>query len=315
MTDTPLPNAPDGMTAALAIDIGGTKAESAIILSDGSLVPGSRARAETGRTATIDTLRSALGGLVQTSLRALPPDVELVGAGIGSAGPLNQVARTVSPVNLPNAAGLAVADIVETAALAERGRHLPATLALDGTALALAEHWLTPDRPLQSLLGIVVSTGVGGGLVLDGRPLTGSTGNAGQIGQSYVSGYGVTVTLEEIACGPATVRYARALGWSGDTGEDLAHSAANGDGTALTAIDRSAQAVGNSIASLAAVVDFERVVIAGGFSRVTDDYVTRVAQRLRYHPFAHVRAIRVDAATRPVDSPLIGAAALAFTSA
>lgn len=315
MTVRYLPSVQGLVTAALAVDIGGTKAESAIVLIDGSLVPGSRARVETGRTATVDTLRPALGWLVQTSLRFLPPGVQLAGAGVGSAGPLNRAARSVSPVNLPNAAGLPVADIIETAVRAEHGEHLPATLALDGTALALAEHWLTPGRPPQSLLGLVVSTGVGGGLVLNGQPVTGSTGNAGQIGQCYVSGYGAVATLEEIASGPASVRYARALGWTGKTGEDLARSAVKGDAAAITAIDRSAQALGNSIASLAAVVDFERVVIAGGFSRVAPDYITRVASRLQYHPFGHVRAISIKAATHPVDSPLIGAAALAFTAA
>jgi len=303
----------EGRRAALAIDIGGTKAEAAIVATDGSLVAGSRVRAETGPRTTAHGLQSAVQSLVRACLAALPPGIRLIGAGIGSAGPLDRAARTVSPVNMPAAAGTPVAQIVE-AALGERIGSLPAVLALDGTALALAEHWLTPGHPPQSLLGIVVSTGVGGGLVMDGLPVTGTTGNAGQIGQSYASGYGTVTTLEEIASGPASVRYARALGWSGQTGEDLARSAAEQDTAAITAIDRSAHAVGNSVASLAAVVDFERVVIAGGFSRVIPDYATRVARRLQHHPFAHVRAITIEAATRPLDGPLIGAAALAFTA-
>lgn len=299
---------------ALAVDVGGTKAEAALVRLDGSIVEGSRHRAATGADSTVNTLTATLHALVHRALYASPADAALIGAGIGSAGPMDREHRAVSPVNMPAAAGIPVADIV-SAAIAESHPPAPATLALDGTALALAEHWLTPGQPTQSLLGIVVSTGVGGGIVIDGRPLLGGTGNAGQIGQCYASGYGAGTTLEEIASGPATVRHARAGGWDGHTGEDLARSAAAGDETAQEAIARSARVLGDAIASLAAAVDFGRVVIAGGFSRVTPDYIPRVRERLQHHPFAHVRGIPIEPAARPADAPLIGAAALAFTAA
>lgn len=299
---------------AIAIDIGGTKAEAAIVTYQGAVVPGSRVRAGTGPDMTVAALVSILRDIVRASLSAMRPNMRLVGAGIGSAGPLDRHTRSVSPVNMPAAAGVPVAEVVE-AALAEGSYVVPAVLALDGIALAMAEHWLTPGRPAQSLLGIVVSTGVGGGLIVDGLPLTGSTANAGQIGQSYASGFNPGITLEEVACGPASVRYAQSEGWRGSTGEDLARSAAVGDPIALDAVERSARTLGDSVASFAAVVDFERVVIAGGFSRVAPDYIERVAARLKLHPFTHVRAIPVEAARRPADSPLVGAAALAFQRA
>jgi glucokinase len=96
---------------------------------------------------------------------------------------------------------------------------LPTVLAGDGQCFALGEHWLGSGRGSSALLGIVVSTGIGGGLVIDGVPLLGPTGNAGHVGHMSIDPYGERCScggrgcVERYASGPNLVRWALANGW------------------------------------------------------------------------------------------------------
>ena len=110
-----------------------------------------------------------------------------------------------------------------------------------------------PPADIDNVMGMVISTGIGGGLILDGRVITGPTGNAGHIGHVEVGGFtgestfGATSSLEAIASGPHTVAWARREGFQGTTGEDLARAYAAGDPVALAAIKRTGTAVGHAI--------------------------------------------------------------------
>jgi glucokinase len=304
----------------LAVDLGGTKAEAALVLVDergrGAVIPGSRHRQETGRSIGGDTLTGVIRSLVAAALVSAPAPI--VAAGVGAAGPIDLGRGTVSPLNLPEIRGFPLRDLVETAGGA------PATLRLDGTCIALAEHWLGATRGAATSLGMVVSTGVGGGLIVDGRLLSGTTGNAGHIGQVHVvdpggaggAGAGgadvaLGTTLEETASGPATVAWARRHGWRGETGEDLAAAVAAGDPVADAATRRSAEAVGQAISSVSALVDLEVVAIGGGFSRVRPDYLDLVdAAVIRWGALPRSRPVVVRPSGLSADGPLLGAAAL-----
>lgn len=292
---------------ALAVDVGGTKLEAALVKEDGSPIAASRIRRPTGRDADAATLRAALRDVVVGALDALPTDDDLVGAGIGSAGPIDRAAGVIKPVNMPRAHGFAVADAVREAVAAALGRELPAVLGHDGGALALAESWLGATQGAKASLSIVVSTGVGGGFVLNGEYAPGATGNAGHLGQVRREG---GLTLEEIASGPASVAWAQANGWSGTAGEDLARDAAAGDAVARAAIERSAHAVGEALADAATLVDLDVVAVGGGFSRVSHDYVDLVQHALSasaVHDYS--RRTHVVRSALGDEGPLIGAAA------
>ncbi|AZC13039.1 ROK family protein [Microbacterium sp. ABRD28] len=318
----------------LAVDLGGTKAEAALVMVDergrGAVMPGSRHRQATGRAISADALTRVIRSLVTAALASAPAPV--AGAGVGAAGPIDLGRGTVSPLNLPEIREFPLRDLVESAAGA------PATLRLDGTCIALAEHWLGATRGAATSLGMVVSTGVGGGLIVDGRLLSGTTGNAGHVGQLHVvdpwragdAGAGAGgeraagardagvepagsegTTLEETASGPATVAWARRHGWRGETGEDLAAAVAAGDPVADTATRRSAEAVGQAIASVSALVDLEVVAIGGGFSRVRTDYLDLVdAAVIRWSALPRTRPVMVRPSGLSADGPLLGAAAL-----
>lgn len=299
---------------ALAVDLGGTKVEAALVTASGVLVAGSRARRSTGPASTLDTLGAAVTQVVAEALAALPAGTALLGAGIGSAGPLDLATGTTAPLNLPGAAGFAIRDTVRTAA-----DGAPTTLALDGLCITLAEQWVGAARGIQNVMGMVVSTGIGGGLILGGRIVLGGTGNAGHIGQVAAAGFtpegttGVEVTGEHVASGPNIVRWAVEHGWSGSTGEELARDYAAGVEVAVAAVRRSAAAVGSIIASATALCDIDVAVIGGGFSHVSPAYLDLVrAARDEVAPFPFTARARIVPAALGSDAPLVGAAALVF---
>lgn len=295
---------------ALAVDIGGTKVDAALVTPAGTVLRESIARRPTGRASTREQIAESIRGAATAALAAVTPGQRVLGIGVGSAGPVDLPAGSISPINLPTAAALGITEV-----LAGLVPDAPVALALDGTCIALAEHWLGELAGCANGLAMVVSTGVGGGFIANGRPVTGTSGNAGHIGQIRVrtrdAGDPVASTLEAIAAGPGTVAWARTQGWEGSTGEELAAAYRAGSAIAERAVDRSATAVGEAIATATTLYDLQTVAIAGGFVNVADDYIARVhvsVQRSALHPYA--RAVRVTRSSLGGDGPLLGAAAL-----
>ncbi|GMA27920.1 ROK family protein [Arenivirga flava] len=297
------------MTLALAVDLGGTKVEAAIVDDDGVIVPGTRHRAPTGEAAAGDAgvARESIETVVRRALAAAPAPV--TAAGIGAAGPVDAGAGTTSPINLPALRDFPIAEVVARASGLDRVR-----LGLDGSCIALAERWRGAARACDDAIVLVVSTGVGGGVIVDGRLLGGASGNAGHLGQLVIEpfdGDPAPATVERIASGPHTVRWARERGWAGSTGEELAAAYAAGDPLATEAVRRSAAAVGVGIANAATLLDLELAVVGGGFAQVAQDYVDLVQASARdAAQNAYAARIRVERAQLGGEAPLIGAAAL-----
>ncbi|WP_327108909.1 ROK family protein [Nonomuraea glycinis] len=193
------------MTHVLAIDIGGTKLAAALVDEEGSVL-----RSATRPTPREDVMASLATLIKEVSEGGPEPSA----TGIGCAGPLDLAAGTVSPVNLPSWRGFPLRDQVRELT------GLPTVLAGDAQCMALGEHWLGAGRGSAALLGIVVSTGIGGGLVIGGRPLLGPTGNAGHVGHMTVDPYGERCEcggrgcVERYSSGPNMVRWALENGWT-----------------------------------------------------------------------------------------------------
>ena len=203
------------MSAVLAVDIGGTKFAGAVVHADKTIT--ARAEVPVGADPTA-TLAALVGRFDLTGV---------TGVGVGSAGPVHLDLGAVSPVNIPAWRRFPI-----TAVLADLTGGRPVALAGDAQCMALGEHW---HGHAPSLLGVVVSTGVGGGLVLDGASYLGRTGNAGHIGHIAVGPddercpCGASGCVESFASGPGMVRWAAGLGWTGGTdARALAADAARG---------------------------------------------------------------------------------------
>lgn len=297
---------------ALAVDLGGTKVEAALVDPDGVVLAGSRFRAPTGLDCDSDGLADAVLQVVRLAAAALPSGAALIGAGVGSAGPVNEKEGRVSPLNLEVWREYPLRDLVSSALPG-----VPVVLRMDGLCIALAEHWVGAGRGYDNVMGMIVSTGIGGGLILHGNTVSGPTGNAGHIGHVEVAGFddpckcGGIGCVEAIASGPKTVSWAQRQGWTGLTGEELGASFRAGDAIAAAAIERSGRAIGQAIASATALVDLEIVAIGGGFSLVTPVLFDHIREAIATRwQFGFVTKVLVVPSGLSSDGPLIGAAAL-----
>ncbi len=296
----------------LALDIGGTKIAAGLVDAAGTL-------AHSATRATPDCARAERVWAMVAELIAQAMDIAdgaVDAVGVGSAGPIDVRAGTVSPVNIACWHGFPLRDRV-----AAMLPGLPVRLAGDAVCMALGEHWRGAGRDAQFLLGMVVSTGVGGGLVLGGVPYAGRTGNAGHVGHVVVDPDGQPCAcggrgcVETVASGPALVRWARVTGWSASPGagaKELAVAAAAGEPVAVTAFRRGATALAAMIASVAAVCDLDVVVIGGGVAAAGPLLFDPLRAALAdYARLDYLTGLRVLPAALGAAAGLVGAARLA----
>lgn len=299
----------------LAVDVGGTKIEAALVTAAGDVIDETRVRVPTGAAAAASgaVFMQALEHATRTVV-AHPLARGVQHVGIGAAGPVDLGAGTISPINLPSLVDFDVVNVVRDATGIADVR-----LRLDGTCIALAEFWRGAAAGARNAVVFVVSTGIGGGVIADGRVLAGATGNAGHLGQVVVSepvdGDVFGATVEGQASGKYAVEWARAQGWQGATGEQLGADAAAGHEIAVRAVERSAAALGRGLASVANLLNTEIAVMGGGFAHVADDYPERVERAARACSVNdYARSLRVVRAQLGRDAPLTGAAAQVLRS-
>ncbi|MBF6060120.1 ROK family protein [Nocardia terpenica] len=244
--------------AVLALDIGATKF-AAGVMDDGPRVRDVRVTA-VPRQKAWETCRGLLLSVAE--------NVDVTAVGIGSAGPVDVPAGVTAPLNIPEWSG----GFPIVAAVGELFPRAEIRFAVDGACLVLAEHHLGGLRGVRNGLAMTVSSGIGGGIIVDGRVAGGQTGNAGHVGHIVVPGSedpcgcGGVGCVEAVASGMSSVRWARSQGWGGDSGLELARAAHAGEPIAVAALDRAGTALGQAISSAAALLDIDRVVIGGGFS-------------------------------------------------
>ncbi|MBB5914382.1 glucokinase [Nocardia transvalensis] len=242
----------------LALDIGATKFAAGVVHAGRQVREVRRAAVPPERV--WETCRELL--------RAVAGDTRITAIGIGSAGPVDVRSGTVAPLNIPEwRRGYPLVASVQELFPAAVIR-----LAVDGACLALAEHHVGGLRGVRDGLAMTVSSGIGGGIIMDGRVAVGRTGNAGHVGHIVVPGWDVPCgcggvgCVEAVASGMSSARWAREQGWPGATGVDLARDAQAGDPIALAALKRAGTALGQAISSAAALLDIDRAVIGGGFA-------------------------------------------------
>ncbi|WP_371650639.1 MULTISPECIES: ROK family protein [unclassified Streptomyces] len=301
-----------------ALDIGGTKIAGALVDADGRLLVRTRRATpaqqdgETVARAVDEVLAELAGSALWGRVTAL---------GIGSAGPVDASNGTVSPVNIPGWRGFPLVARVRAAT-----GGLPVELVGDGVAMTAAEHWLGAARGYDNALCMVVSTGVGGGLVLGGRLHPGPTGNAGHIGHISVDldgdpcPCGARGCVERIASGPNIARRALEGGWTpgpdGDTSAAAVAAAARaGHPVALASFERAAQALAAGIAATATLTEIEIAVIGGGVAGAGDILFAPLRRALHdYATLSFVQGLKVAPALMGTDAGLVGAAAAASSA-
>jgi glucokinase len=304
---------------ALAIDVGGTKLAAAVVEPGGRLI--TWAQVPTPHTLDAEQLWRTLDALTDRVLDAagITIPAELAGVGAGCGGPMEWPAGVVSPLNLRQWRSFPL-----RARLQKRFSGIPVRVHNDAICVVAGEHWRGAGRGRNNVLGMVVSTGVGGGLILDGRVIEGASGNAGHIGHVVVDpedgpvcACGGRGCLEAIARGPALVAWAQGEGWRQGqpdaTARDLADDGAHGHPIGLAAMRRAGRALGIAIASATYLCDLEVVSIGGGLSQAGTLLFEPLEEALHAHArLDFVRSLRVVPAALGQSAGLVGAAALIF---
>jgi glucokinase len=278
---------------ALAVDIGGTKMAAGLVDDTGVLLRSEQV--PTSGAGDSESLFEALVHLIEgIGWREHHPVV----CGVGCGGPMTRGGETVSPVNIATWRSFPLrARLTEAIGL-------PVMIDNDAKALALAEGWRGAAAGQANYIGMVVSTGVGGGVVLDGRLLDGADGNAGHIGHvivepaGHVCGCGARGCLEAEASGTAIAKI---------TGRTAAEATPE-------VVERTGMYVGRAVASVANLLDLGLAVVAGsvalGFGQPFFDAAQREIDRSARLDFSVGTEIR-PAGLGPA-GPLVGAAAVGW---
>jgi len=306
-------------SAVLAIDIGGTKIAAAVVDSEGTVVADQLR--PTAVSTDPETVFAGVESAVRALLGSLASTMDRIRVGISSAGPIDGPAGTISPVNIGAWRGFPISARVHAVIAEQYDKDaIRVALAGDGHCFALGEHWLGAGRDVDSMIGMVLSTGVGGGAVINNRLFTGVTGNAVHLGHISVNAWGPRCVCgghgctEMYARGPALVAAAKQRGWAGgDDARALTAAARAGDEIALRVIDHGMRALAAGIATTATELDVSVVVLGGGVSKAG----AVIFDPLRRHllDFAVLDYVK-DLELRPAileTAGLLGAAALAFS--
>jgi glucokinase len=298
---------------ALALDVGGTKLAAAWVDADG----GVHGRREVPTTPTASGQAEELWQRVVGLLDDVAAGERPQAIGVGCGGPMVWPDGVVSPVNVAAWRDFPLRDRVrEHFPTAEVRAHN------DAVAMVAGEHWRGAARDVDAVLGVVVSTGVGGGLILGGRVVDGVGGNAGHVGHVVVDplgplcGCGARGCLEAVARGPAVVAWATERGWTPEPGtaadgRSLASSAQAGNELARAAFTRAGNALGIGLASAVALLELQLVVVGGGLAGAGELLLAPARESFRQHAgLDFVRRARIVTAAAGRDAGLVGAAAL-----
>jgi glucokinase len=266
----------------LGLDIGGTKLAAGVV--DASGVVHSFVVAP---TRVDEGSESGLERLFELGRRAIAESgVEtdrIEAVGIGSGGPLDADRGVlIAPPHLP---GWHDVPVVE---LAENAFGLGATLENDATAGAAGEHRWGAGAGIRNMVYLTVSTGVGGGVVIDGSLYRGARGNGGELGHVTVDwhgrlcrGCGRRGCLEAYVSGTSIAERAREAGLDFSTAEAVAAAAREGDPGAIAIWDETVEALACGITSIVNLFEPELVVIGGGVTRSGDQLMDPVRKRVR----------------------------------
>ena len=291
----------------IGVDVGGTKILAAVVSRDGSL--GSRLERPSDHSSQ-DALLEELDSLVEELHRA-EPEVHALGFGVPSR--IDQRAgRALKSVNIP----LEGVDLRERM----RERHgLPVGLDNDANAAAIGEWQAGAARGARDVVMLTLGTGVGGGLILDGKPYRGATGSGAELGHIVLEpggppcGCGGFGHLESFAAGPAADRVARTLYGDGANAHELVRRARAGEPEALEALAGIGRYLGAAIASFVNVFEPEVVVVGGGFGAAGELLLGPAREVVAIDGLEPGRdTVRIVEAELGIEAGVIGAGMVAF---
>jgi glucokinase len=315
----------DGSTArrpaVLGLDIGGTKLAAGVVDDSGGVrsflvAPSHADGPERGLERLFELGRSAVDS-------SGVDWADILAVGIGCGGPLDaERGVLLSPPHLPGWRDVPVTT------LAEQAFERPALLENDGTAAAAGEHRYGAGAGARNMVYLTISTGVGGGVVVDGRLYRGSTGNGSELGHITVDwhgrrcrGCGRRGCLEAYVSGTSIAERAREAGLHGSephgpTAAEVAAGARAGEPVATSVWDETVAALASGMTSIVNVFEPDVVVVGGGVSKSGEQLLGPVRERVVADAMGGAgRAVRIVESALGDRVGVVGAAAIVYESA
>ncbi|HHS13978.1 MAG TPA: ROK family protein [bacterium] len=304
------------------LDLGGTNIKAGLIAAAGPVQNETQmpVRLNLGVDSVLDQMAEAIQDLLRNN-----KSCRLAGAGVGAAG-LVDVSRGVL-WNAPNLPGWIE---VPVACGLEKRLGVPVAMDNDANAAALGEYAFGAGRGARNMLMVTLGTGVGGGLILDGRLFHGSADSAGEIGHTIIQtdgplcGCGRRGCVEAFAGGNALVRNFRELLAQGHdsilkglpekkiTPRDIGEAADQGDEPARRVLAKAGKYLGIAIGNAVNLLNLDRVVIGGGVANAGEWILSPAREALnRTALTVPARSVRIVSAQMGEKAGWIGAAYLA----
>lgn len=295
------------MSKAIGVDIGGTKILSAVIDERGSIIKSLRVPSEgrEGREKILSHLYEAIEGVLTDGVE---------GIGIGTAGqvdPDTGMIVTATP-NLKDWAGTPLKDIIE-----ERF-NLPTYVDNDGNVAALGEWWAGGGKGARCLLCLTIGTGIGSGIVYNGKVFRGAKGVGAELGHMSIKYDGIRCNcggvgcIEAYASGPALIKSIQEKGRSIATPEEIQRYAESGDRIVLEAIEEIGTLLGYAMVSFINIFNPDIILLSGGVSNLGDFLINPIRKIVDTYALPGGRDVKITRATLGEQAGVVGASALVF---
>jgi glucokinase len=312
----------------IGIDLGGTKISTALVDATGKIIARDyrETRAAEGQKAVIARMVDAAHRVIGEA--GLAP-AQVMAVGVGIPGPIDsQTGVVTAPPNLPGWKNVPIKQLIEEAL------GITTFMENDANAAALGEHRFGAGRGVQDMIYVTASTGIGGGLILNGQLYSGTTGAAGEIGHVTVlpwgpyCGCGNRGCLEALASGTAIAREGREMVRRGVptliaelaegqpervTAKLIAEAADKGDIEAQEILAEAMAYLGVGMANLVNLFNPELIVIGGGLTNMGEGLFGPVRRAIERRAFpAAAKAVQVVPAELGDDVGVLGAVAVAM---
>lgn len=302
------------------IDIGGTTVKCGLFQTDGSIVEKWE-------------IKTALGSILEDVAETIEKKIlernmskeEVSGVGIGVPGPVTTEGFVVVGVNVGWPEGKDVKKELESLL------SLPVAVGNDANVAALGELWLGAAQGASNAIMYTLGTGVGGGVIINGKVVAGTNGAGGELGHSSAVLNGTPCNcgkrgcLETVASATGivkeTVNYLKENDAASTLrqlesieAKDVFDAAKAGDAVGLKMVDQLGFYLGLNMANVAAAVDPQKIIIGGGVSKAGAILTDAISKHYREHAFSSVRDAEFVIASRGNDAGIIGAAYMVMTA-
>lgn len=300
------------------VDVGGTTVKLGLVSQEGELLDKREFPTFRDLGATFDDIADHMRQVMADfhSMRDVADEYQCVGAGVGVPGPIVEQSKVVQCANL----GWENVNVAQE--LSVRAG-VPVRVANDANLAALGETWQGAGRGCRNLVMLTVGTGIGGGIICDGRIVAGATGSGGEVGHMTVPfhpdwqcGCGRKGCLEVTSSASGIIRAAKAFSPFKEmekvTAKDVYDAAAIGDKNAQAVVGEAAAALGMAAATISCIVNPEVILLGGGVSAAGSALLDPVEAAFRSCAFGPSADVRFALAQLGNNAGIYGGAALFF---